>query len=117
MLAEHQEKWIIISLPETAEESAISFSTKPDAALRRRFLSLFILILTVAMIIVALNDHFAQTSYQLVKMKESAAELEKDNQTLRIDIAKLKSPERIGGIAFNQLGLVLPDGAYISTAR
>jgi cell division protein FtsL len=108
MVAKQQEEWIIITQPEPVEEPVIPFPTRPDAGLRRKCFYLFILILTISMIIVAQNERLAQTGYELVKMKEYAAELEKDNQTLRIDIAKLKSPERIGNIATHQLGLVLP---------
>ena len=51
----------------------------------------------------------AQAGYKLTEIKAQVAVLEKENQTLRIDIAKLKSTERIEEIATHELGLVLPD--------
>lgn len=112
MIAQRQEGWLILPL-EPDEEPDISVPAGPDAELRRKWLFLVILILTIAMIVVAQNDRLVQTGYELVKMKEYAAELEKENQTLRIDIAKLKSPERIGDIATQELGLVLLDEGSI----
>lgn len=108
MIAKQQEEWIMISEPETLKEFIASFSTKPDTKLRQKCILLFVVILTTAMIMVMQNDRLVQTSYKLVEMKKYEAELEKENQTLRVDIAKLKSSERIEKIASNQLGLVLP---------
>lgn len=108
MIAKHQEEWIMIPEPETVKEFVKSISTRPDIELRRKCFSLLIVILTASMIMLVQNERLVQTSYELVKMKKYAAELEKDNQTLRVDIARLKSSERIEDIATNQLGLVLP---------
>ncbi|HBS60764.1 MAG TPA: cell division protein FtsL, partial [Firmicutes bacterium] len=84
--------------------------------LRRRYFSLLILIFIASMLMVAQNDQLVQTSYQLVEMNADVAKLEKENQSLRIDIARLKSPERIVNIATQRLGLVFPDAKYISTS-
>jgi cell division protein FtsL len=108
MIAKHQEEWIMISEPETIKDFVASFSTKPDTKLSRQCFLFFIVILTASMIMVIQNDRLVQTSYKLFEMKEYASELEKENQTLRVEIVKLKSSERIRNIATNQLGLVLP---------
>jgi cell division protein FtsL len=115
MLTERQEEWIILSQPEPVEEP-VYFSAKPISKLRQKCFLLLILIFTSAMLIVAQNDQLVTTSYKLVEMKEHVAELEIENQSIRIDIAKLKSSERIADIATHQLGLVLPDVKYISTS-
>jgi len=49
-------------------------------------------------------------------MKAQAAKLEKDNELLRLEIAKLKSPQRIQQIATTQLGMVTPQNTYYATA-
>jgi cell division protein FtsL len=105
MLAKQQEEWIL----EPVQEPIYSVSFRPDAGLRRKFIILILLILAASMIIVVQNERLVQTGYELVEMKQYAAALEKDNQTLRIDVAKLKSPERIGDIATRELGLVIPN--------
>ena len=115
MRNEYQEEWIIPAQPEPVEEP-VYFSTKPTAGLRRKYFSLLILIFTASMLTVAQNDLLVKTSYELVKMHEHVAELEKENQSLYIDIARLKSPERVMNIATHQLGLVFPDTIYISTS-
>lgn len=108
MIAKRREECIILFQAEPVEEAVVPASARPGAELRRKWLSLIFLILALSIIIVAQNDHLVRNGYKLVKMKEYAAELEKENQTLRIDIAKLKSPERIEDIATHQLGLVWP---------
>lgn len=115
MRNEYQEEWIVPAQPEPVEEP-VYFSPKPTAELRRKCFSLLILIFTASMLMVAQNDQLVQTSYKLVEMKEHVAELEKENQSLCIDVARLKSPERIENIATHQLGLVFPDAKYLSTS-
>jgi cell division protein FtsL len=56
-----------------------------------------------------------QSGYDLVQLKGQAAQLEKNNELLRLDIAKLKSPERIQQIATDQLGLVQSKNTYYGT--
>ena len=112
---EYQEEWLVPAQLEPVEEP-VYFSPKPTAKLRRRYFSLLILIFIASMLMVAQNDQLVQTSYQLVEMNADVAKLEKENQSLRIDIARLKSPERIVNIATQQLGLVFPDAKYISTS-
>ncbi len=50
------------------------------------------------------SDH----SYTLMQEKERVQQLQQENDNLRIDIAKLESPERIYTMATKKLGMVMP---------
>lgn len=47
-------------------------------------------------------------SYKLMQEKDQVQRLQQENDNLRIDIAKLESPERIYTMATKQLGMVVP---------
>lgn len=46
--------------------------------------------------------------YELMQEKQQVQRLQQENDNLRIDIAKLESPERIYTMATQQLGMVVP---------
>ncbi len=46
--------------------------------------------------------------YTLMQEKERVQQLQRENDNLRVDIAKLESPERIYTMATKQLGMVMP---------
>ena len=46
--------------------------------------------------------------YALMQEKQQVQRLQQENDNLRIDIAKLESPERIYTMATQQLGMVVP---------
>ena len=47
-------------------------------------------------------------NHELVQEGEKIQQLQQENDSLRIDIAKLESPERIYTIATSQLGMLMP---------
>ncbi|MBE3554751.1 MAG: cell division protein FtsL [Thermicanus sp.] len=72
------------------------------------------LLLLAAMVVVAgfiLSRYamIAGENYQIEKMKREIADLEKESEVLRIQVAELSSPERILQIA-NDMGLTRRDG-------
>ena len=46
-----------------------------------------------------------------------AALLEKENEALRVEIAHLKSPQRIKELATAKLGMIVPESAYFSSEK
>ena len=52
--------------------------------------------------------HCVQTGYAIGKENRKAQELVSLQNSLRIELARLKAPERISYIARNQLGLNMP---------
>ena len=57
-----------------------------------------------------------QNSVFYVKIKDQMAKVEKENEQIRLEIAKLRSPQRIQDIAVNQLGMVRPQSVYCSVS-
>jgi cell division protein FtsL len=56
-------------------------------------------------------------SYDIAKAQKQKRELMEINKKLRIQLANLKSPERIEGIALNQLGLRVPEKGQIEILK
>jgi cell division protein FtsL len=52
--------------------------------------------------------------YQLDQLKKEVANLEKDNEKLKLEVAKLKAPERIAQIATSQLKMQYPNAANVA---
>ena len=53
--------------------------------------------------------------YEVVSAQHQVVQLKKDNDTLAVEVATLKSPTRVQKIATEELGLVLPDSFVYST--
>jgi len=56
----------------------------------------------------------ANQAYALTEAQQKADQLERENERLRVDIARLKSPQRIQTIATDQLNMVVPSQVYFS---
>lgn len=89
---------------------------KVDKRLRVKCLTLVIIAAVMAAVTTMQSAAIIQSGYDLVKIKGQVAKVEKENELLRIDIAKLKSPQRIEEIAVKELGMVVPKNAYYASA-
>lgn len=85
--------------------------------LRLRCMLLVVLVSVMGIFITFRNGVAASQGYDLVKIKQSVSSLEKENARLRLDIATLKSPDRIKNIAVKQAGMVLPPKVYFATKQ
>lgn len=85
---------------------------KLDIALRVKCLITVLLVAAVAVVVTVRSEAIVRAGYELVQMKSQALSLQKENELLRLDIAKLKSPQRIQEIATVQLGMVVPQHVY-----
>ena len=83
-----------------------------DIALRTKCLITVVLVAVVAIFITARSEAIIRAGYDLVQMKSQAISLQRENELLRLDIAKLKSPQRIQYIATAELGMVIPQNVY-----
>ena len=90
---------------------------KLDHLLRSRCRVAFLVIAIFAMLVVVRSGISASRGYLLVATQTQAETLEHENERLRIEIAKLKSPGRIKQIAAEELGMVLPKKMYFSHER
>lgn len=85
-----------------------------DYLLRSRCRLAFIIISILAMLVVVRSGINASRGYALVATQNQTHELEQENERLRIEIAKLKSPLRIKQIAHDKLGMDVPKKMYFS---
>ena len=90
---------------------------KLDRNLRSRCQIAFIIISILAMLVTIRSGISASRGYALVATQNQAQQLEQENERLRIEIAKLKSPQRIKQIASEELGMVVPKKMYFSHER
>ena len=87
---------------------------KLDHLLRSRCRVAFLVISVLAMLVVIRSGISASRGYTLVATQNQAQQIEMENERLRIDIAKLKSPQRIKQIASEELGMTVPKKMYFS---
>ena len=85
--------------------------------LRSRCRVFFTVFAILAMAVVIRSGISASRGYALVATNNQAQQLELENERLRVEIAKLKSPERIKRIAEDELGMVVPRKMYFSHER
>ena len=60
------------------------------------------------LVYVALSAMRTEYGYSLMQEKRTVQQLQRDNEILRVEIAKLESPERIYKTATSELGMVVP---------
>ena len=84
-------------------------------ALRTRCMILFVITTILAVFFILRSGMAASEAYHLNQMKGQATVLETENARLHLEIAHLKSPERIQQIAQQELGMILPDKFFFST--
>lgn len=84
-------------------------------ALRTRCMILFVITTILAVFFILRSGMATSEAYHLNQMKGQATVLETENARLHLEIAHLKSPERIQQIAQQELGMILPDKFFFST--
>lgn len=89
---------------------------KADKRLRTKCLILVMLAIIMAAVTTIQSAAIIQAGYDLVKVKSQVAKIEKENELLRLDIAKLRSPQRIEEFATKNLGMVVPQNAYYASS-
>lgn len=107
MLVSRKQDWMVqeeIVVPSLPAKS----TPKVNKNLRSKCLILAATLAVMAMAVTLQSEFIVRSGYNLVQLKAQAAKLEKENELLRLDIAKLKSPQRIQQIATSQLGMVMP---------
>ncbi|MBO4401803.1 MAG: cell division protein FtsL [Selenomonadaceae bacterium] len=97
-----------------AQLKLIKCRPKLDYLLRSRCRLAFVIISILAMLVVVRSGINASRGYALVATQNQTQELEQENERLRIEIAKLKSPLRIKQIAHDELGMDVPKKMYFS---
>lgn len=93
------------------------FKTVLDTSTRSHCQIMFLTAAVLAMLVTIGSGVSASRGYALVEVQRQAEALEQENERLKIDIAKLKSPERIKNIAKDQLEMEVPKHTYFSQER
>ena len=82
--------------------------------LRSRCFLLLALVCIMAMAVTIRSGITASRGYDLVKIQQQAEKHEKENEHLKIEIAQMKSPERVRRIATEKLGMSTPKTVYFA---
>ena len=93
------------------------FKTVLDTRLRSHGQLLFLTMTVLALLVTVGSGISASRGYELVALQQQAEQKEQENERLKIEIAKLKSPDRIKAIAQDQLGMVVPRQTYFSSEK
>ena len=88
-----------------------------DEQMRRRCKTLLALLAVMAMTITVRSGISASRGYDLVHTEQQAEAIEQENERLKIDIARLKSPQRIKDIATKDLGMEVPQQVYLEKKK
>lgn len=98
-----------------AVETAAPARANSPKKLRLRCVALLVLFAAMAMFVTARSEKIVSDGYALVQMKLQTEKLVKDNEMLKLEIARLKSPQRIKEVAINQLGMIVPQDVYFAS--
>lgn len=90
------------------------YKTVLDKTKRLHAQILFCVMAIMAMLVTLSSGIGASRGYALINTQRQASELEQENERLKIEIAHLKSPDRIKSIATDQLGMQIPKRTYFA---
>jgi len=116
MLARRKEEWdfyVEQTAPDISIKPQETFSVRPS---RTRFFAIILSLAVMAMILTFQNSLIVKNGYDVVQIKSDISKLEKENEFLHLNIAKMKSPQRIQAIAVKDLGMISPQNIYHASA-
>ena len=108
----HVKRDVVLGVPARKAKASVVFDISP---LMRQIIQGIAILVGFLMIMMAMNAYTTKLGYEVVKTQQTVVQLAKDNDTLDVEVASLKSPVRIQKIAEEQLGMVLPDSFVYST--
>lgn len=108
----HVKRDVLLGVQAKKARASVVFDISP---LMRQIIQGIAILVGFLMIMMAMNAYTTKLGYEVVKTQQTVVQLAKDNDTLDVEVASLKSPVRIQKIAEQQLGMVLPDSFVYST--
>ena len=108
----HVKRDVLLGVQARKARASVVFDISP---LMRQIIQGIAILVGFLMIVMAMNAYTTKLGYEVVKTQQTVVQLAKDNDTLDVEVASLKSPVRIQKIAEEQLGMVLPDSFVYST--
>lgn len=113
MLASRKQEWVFEEEQQIAPSSDKGLACKNK--LRVKCFFMFVMIAIAAMFVTIRSEAIIRAGYELVQTKAQMVSYEKENEVLRLEIAKLRSPQRIQHIATTQFGMVVPQNVYCAS--
>ncbi|BBB93268.1 MAG TPA: cell division protein FtsL [Methylomusa anaerophila] len=110
-----QKKQVWYENQEEAASPAVTPVEKTNVHFRSKCFVLIVALTIMAMIVTVQSAAIVQSGYDVVKIKSQITLMEKNNELLRLEIAKLKSPQRIEQIASREMGMIVPQNAYYAS--
>ncbi len=117
MQIKHKSKPYVEQSQHEASLTLIDGRPRLNHLLRSRCRVAFIVFAILAMAVVIRSGISASRGYALVATQNQAQQMELENERLRVEIAQLKSPQRIKQIAEDELGMTVPPKMYFSHER
>lgn len=108
----HVKRDVLLGVQARKARASVVFDISP---LMRQIIQGIAILVGFLMIMMAMNAYTTKLGYEVVKTQQTVVQLAKDNDTLDVEVASLKSPVRIQKNAEEQLGMVLPDSFVYST--
>ena len=108
----HVKRDVLLGVQARKARASVVFDISP---LMKQIIQGLAILVGFLMIMMAMNAYTTKLGYEVVKTQQTVVQLAKDNDTLDVEVASLKSPVRIQKIAEEQLGMVLPDSFVYST--
>ena len=108
----HVKRDVLLGVQAKKAKVSVVFDISP---LMKQIIQGLAILVGFLMIMMAMNAYTTKLGYEVVKTQQTVVQLAKDNDTLDVEVASLKSPVRIQKIAEEQLGMVLPDSFVYST--
>ena len=108
----HVKRDVLLGVQARKARASVVFDISP---LMKQIIQGISILVGFLMIMMAMNAYTTKLGYEVVKTQQTVVQLAKDNDTLDVEVASLKSPVRIQKIAEEQLGMVLPDSFVYST--
>jgi cell division protein FtsL len=98
-----------------SEETERCSLKNPRRCLRTECVISAILIGVLALFVTWGSSSIVKAGYELVQARACLTKLEKQNEMLRMEMARLKSPQRIQDIAVGRLGMIKPQAVYVAS--
>ena len=108
----HVKRDVLLGVQARKAKASVVFDISP---LMRQIIQGIAILVGFLMIMMAMNAYTTKLGYEVVKTQQTVVQLAKDNDTLDVEVASLKSPVRTQKSAEEQLGMVLPDSFVYST--
>lgn len=115
MLASRKQEWVIEEEQQQIAQSSDQGLLRKNAKLRIKCFLMVTMIAIAAMFVTVRSEAIIRAGYELVQTKAQVIKYEKENEALRLEIAKLRSPQRIQHIATTQFGMVSPQNVYYAS--